>query len=281
MEQRRIGDLTLFFDAEESETAGLVEEACRHSIRVIGETWCLPAPSDCRVVVMTSWFRFLFESAPWPWRVPMVVSLPIWSYRIRRLWPFAGGCMQRFGSRRVVVGVKPPRLIEAADKSIGSLINVREDDLSEKVRQVTCHELTHAFMAHLRLPSWLNEGLAMVTVDRFAGKTTVREDTLEALGQDTAPKRPPEATRFNPADTPAIVRHYVRGYWIARLLTEADPQSMRELLQARRSRRELERRIATMLGLSPEALWREVDGMVLSRFRIRHSVGAKHSAGGS
>jgi hypothetical protein len=265
MEQRRIGDLTLFFDVAESETAGLVEEASRRSIRVIGEAWGLPAPSDCRVVVMTSWFGFLFGSAPWPWRVLMVASFPIWSYRVHRMWPYAAGCMQRFGNRRAV-GIKPTRLIEASDKSIGRLINVREDDLAEKVRQVTCHELMHAFTAHLRLPSWLNEGLAMVTVDRFAGKTTVREDTLEALGQDTAPKRPLQGTRFNPADKPAIVRHYVRGYWIARLLTEVDVMSMRELLRSRRTRRELERRISAILGLRPEALWRQVDGIVLAHF---------------
>jgi len=265
MEQRRIGRLTLFYEPSEQEAAGIVEDACRRSMHVIGETWGLEAPSNCNVYVMTSLLRFIADAAPWSWRLLLAVTLPLWFFRARRLWPYVGGWMQRYGGH-AAVGVKPPRLIQAADRSIGELIYTREDDVAAKVGQITCHELTHAFMARLRLPSWLNEGLAQVTVDRYAGRATVRQDTLEVLGMRPAAGRPLRAARINPADRAAIVRHYVRGYWIARLLAETDPQSTRELLLARRSRRELERRIAAILGASPSALWSEVDRIVLSHF---------------
>lgn len=266
MEERNVGGLTLHYDPAETEAAGIVEEACLRSVHVIGETWGLEAPSDCRVYVMTSWLRFLVDSAPWSWRIPLAITFPLWAFRIGRIWRYAAGWAQRYG-RRQAVGVKPPRLILAADKSIGELIYVREDDAAEKVRHATCHELTHAFMAHLRLPSWLNEGLAMVTVDRFFGKATVRDDTLEALGLQGALERPQKIVRLNPADKPAVVRHYARGYWIARLIAETDLQAMRELVLVRRSRKELENRIAAILGTSPAALWREADRLVVSHFR--------------
>jgi len=265
MQTKSVGGLRVIYRADDTEAAAIVEDACLRSIRVISDTWGVPLPGDCRVYVMTSWMRFMFDSAPWPWRLLMVITLPLWFSRTRSLWRYAGGWTQRFG-RRTAVGVKPPRLMSTADKSIGERIFIREDDVTKKVRHVTCHELTHAFMAHLRLPSWLNEGLAMVTVDRFFGKPTVRQETLATLGPRSSAGRPQDSARVNLADKDTIIRHYVRGYWIARYLAETDLEFIRNLLRMRVSRRELESRIAAKLGVSPKALWTEVDAIVLSHF---------------
>jgi len=43
-----------------------------------------------------------------------------------------------------------------------------------KVQQIACHELVHAFTSHLRLPVWLHEGLAMVTVDRLLQNQSIQ-----------------------------------------------------------------------------------------------------------
>jgi hypothetical protein len=263
MEMRKFDGLVLFFDGPEAEAADIVQEACLRALRVIEETWGLHPPADCRIYVMTSWLQFLRASAPWGWRVLLALTFPLWAFRIRRLWRYAGGWAQRFGKRQGV-GVKPPRLMEMADRSIGQLIYMPEDDMGQKVRHVTCHELTHACTAHLRLPSWLNEGLAMLTVDRFFGRPTIRRETLEE--PEMPSKRPAQAARVNPSDKMAVARYYARGYWIVRLLAERDLQGIRELLSTRRSRKELEARIAASLGTTRKALWREVDGIVRSHF---------------
>ena len=52
-------------------------------------------------------------------------------------------------------GVKPPRLVQLADRRAGDQIFVKEKDIGEKVQSITCHELAHAFTSHLRLPAWL------------------------------------------------------------------------------------------------------------------------------
>ena len=266
MQTKSVGGQRVIYRADDTEAAAIVEDACLRSIRVISDTWGVPLPGDCRVYVMTSWMRFMFDSAPWPWRILMAITLPLWFSRVRSLWRYAGGWTQRFGGR-TAVGVKPPRLMSAADKSIGERIFLREDDLAQKVRHVTCHELTHAFMANLRLPSWLNEGLAMVTVDRFFGKPTVRQETLATLEPQPHAGRPQDSARVNLADKDTIIRHYVRGYWIARYLEETDLEFMRDLLRARLSRRQLESRIAAKLGVSASAFWAEVNAIVLTHFR--------------
>ena len=265
MQTKSIAGLRVIYQADDTEAAAIVEDACLHSIRVISDTWGLPVPGDCRVYVMTSWMRFAVDSAPWPWRLLMAITVPLWFSRVRSLWRYAGGWTQGFGGRPAV-GLNPPHLMSTADKSIGERIFIREEDVTQKVRHVTCHELTHAFMAHLRLPSWLNEGLAMVTVDRFFGRPTVRQETLATLTPQSRAGRPQDSARVNLADKDAIIRHYVRGYWIARYLAETDLEFLRGLLRARTSRRQLESRIAAKLGDSPKALWTEVDTIVLSHF---------------
>jgi len=265
MQTKSIGGLRVIYRADDSEAAGIVEDACLRSIRVITDTWGLPVPGECRVYVMTSWMRFMFDSAPWHWQLLIAITVPLWFSRVRSLWRYAGGWTQRFGGS-AAVGVKPPRLMSTADKSIGERIFLREDDVTQKVRHVTCHELTHAFMAHLRLPSWLNEGLAMVTVDRYFGKTTVRQETLATLEPQSHAGRPQDSARVNLADKDTIIRHYVRGYWIARYLAETDLEFLRDVLRARSSRRQLENRIAAKLGVSAKTFWTEVDTIVLSHF---------------
>jgi hypothetical protein len=77
---------------------------------------------------------------------------------------------------------------------------------------------------------------------------------------------PRKRARANVADIGTTVRHYVRGYWIAHLLAEIDLEFLMDLLSERRSRRQLESRIAARLGFSPEAFWTEADPVALSHF---------------
>jgi len=137
METMAVDGVTLFFDAREREAAGLVRDACEKSIRLIRECWGLDTPADCRVYVMTSWLHFVFHSSPWPWRILLGISMPLWYYRVKKTWPFAGGWAQRYGKRRAV-GIKPPRLIQQADRAMGELIFIQEADISEKMQHVTC-----------------------------------------------------------------------------------------------------------------------------------------------
>lgn len=265
MKSRTISGITLLFDPSELDAADLIGSACTKSIQLIHEYWELETPEDCRVYVMTSWLHFVFHSAPWPWQILLAISIPLWYFRVSKLWNYAGGWAQRYGQRRAV-GVKPPRLLQLADRSIGHRVFIKEDNISEKVQHVTCHELVHAFTAHLKLPMWLNEGLAMVTVDNLLGKPTVRADTLELLTQPASLASPGGYQSLTLKDKEAVVYHVVRGYWITRYLEETQPELLKSILKRRYTHRALESKIAAAVGMSRDEFWSGIDGVVSSHF---------------
>lgn len=265
METMTIDGLTLFFDEEERETARLVQDTCEKSLRLIREQWDLDAPQELRVYVMTSWLGFIFHSAPWFWQPLLVLSLPFWYLRVRNLWRYAGGWSQRYGER-CAIGVKPARLIRQADRRLGDRVFVQDNHIDEKIRQITCHELAHAFTAHLKLPMWLNEGLAMLMVDRLLEKQTVRHETLDVLARSAGAQNLQRVGTISAKNQDAVIYLYVRGYWIVRYLEDVRPDLLRNLLAQRHSRTELEERIAGALDMDRETFWSSIDSMAASHF---------------
>jgi hypothetical protein len=265
MESMTVAGLTLFFDPEEREAAGLISRACERSVQINHEYWGLDTPEDLRVYVMTSWRHMVFHSAPGSWRILLAIAMPLWAPRARRMWPYVGGWEQRYG-KRATVGIKPPRLMEAADRSIGERIFVPLEPVEERVRSVTCHELNHAFVAHLRPPAWLKEGLAMISVDQFFGKMTVRPETLASLKRPSQQAGAQSYRQVRVTDPDAAVYQYVRGYWVTRFLDETRPDLLRSLLVRRQRHEELEGEVAAAFDLGREEFWDSIDRMVVSHF---------------
>ncbi len=266
METKPIAGLTLFFEATDQEAAELIGQACERSVRLIREHWGFATPKDCRVYVMTSWPGFMFHAAPWYWWPLLAISMPLWYFRVRKLWEYAGGWAQRYG-KRSTVGVKPPRLIKTANRSIGKRIFIEEEDVGKKVGQLTCHELVHALAAHLKLPMWLNEGLAMLTVDKYTGKTTVRIETLEALTGRSHKAEPGSYRKMRIEDEDEMVYQYVRGYWITRYIEDTQPELLKDMLAKRSPQKDLERTMASTYRMTPPEFWSEIDGAVVSYFK--------------
>ena len=266
------GTLGIEFDPEDAGIAEVIAATCDQVLGLVKAGWGLNPPADCRLYVMTSWRGFVFRSAPWPWKILLALSYPLWSGRVRRMWPISAGWTQRYG-RRTAIGIKPPSLLDLSDKSVGIHMFVEEPDPVAKVRHLTCHELTHAASAHLHLPAWLNEGLATVTVDRFMGKTTIRHESLDLL-RGLQPKAPPPSYRELPRfGGETLAYHAVRGYWIVRLLEETHPGFVRSLLTSRQSAARIERQLAIRLNLELARLWAEIDARVHAHFSQRGAAG--------
>jgi len=261
MRSKTVGTITLLFDADEQDTAEVISGACEKAIQLVREGWGLEPPEDCRIYVMTSWLGFVFQSAPWPWRILLGATMPLWCFRARRTWPYSAAWTQRYG-RRVAIGVKPPRLLEQSDRSMGVRMFVEEKDMQVNVQHVTCHELVHACSAHLRLPMWLNEGIATVTADRFLARPTIRPDTLEFM-RGFLPKGPPPTYReLSRMGGEAIAYHGVRGYWLVRYLEEERPGFLRRMFSLRRDAQAIEREMALQLAMEPESFWGEIDDVM-------------------
>jgi hypothetical protein len=265
MKSRVIGEVLVGFDPDEQDTADLIAGVCERAIQLAQEKWGLKPPEDCRIYVMTSWWGFVSQSAPWPWRVLLALTVPLWSFRARRTWPYSAAWTQRYG-RRVAIGVKPPRLLEQSERGIGVRMFVEEKDMKVNVQNVTCHELVHACSADLRLPMWLNEGIATVAVDRFVGRPTIRRETLELVRGFRPKGAPPTYRELSRMGGEAIAYHGVRGYWLVRYLEETHPGFLRRMLAIRRDPKAIEREMAVELGMEPENLWSEIDDLIVDWF---------------
>ena len=268
MQSRAAGGITVVFDSGEQDTAELILDTTAEALRLIQESWGLGKPEDCRIYVMTSWWGFIFQSAPWLWRILLALALPLWCFRAQRTWPYSAAWTQRYG-RRVAIGIKPPRLLESSDKSIGVHMFVEEKETGTKVRHLTCHELTHACSAHLKLPAWLNEGLAAVTVDRYLEKRTIRTDTLELVKSFTPKARPPTYRELARQSGKAFAYHAVRGYWLVQYLEEKRPGFLRRTFSSSRVAWTIEEEIAMELGIEPGGLWSKIDDMIVAHFEMK------------
>jgi hypothetical protein len=266
MRTETINGLTLLYEPQEAEAAAIVREACRASIDLLHGTWGLPIPRDCRVIIMTSWQQFMTLGPPLVARLPLAITRPLWQGRYARVWPLAGGWAQTFGWRRAV-GVKPPRLIESADQTVGAQIFIRDTDLTARVQNITCHELTHAFTVHLLLPMWLHEGLAMIAAERYLQRQTIQPETVAVLTEQPWPGRPLGYRGLQRRrDWTLMAQHYQRGYWLTRFLLEAHPNLLRELLAKRRFGRGLDAHLAATLGIARADLWDQIDTLAAAHF---------------
>jgi len=143
---------------------------------------------------------------------------------------------------------------------------VEEKDMKVNVQHVTCHELVHACSAHLRLPMWLNEGIATVTVDRFLGRQTIREETLELMRGFLPKAAPPTYRELSRMGMEAIAHHGMRGYWLVRYLEEQHPGFLRRMFSLRRDPKAIEQEMIIELRMEPGRFWSEIDGVVVNHF---------------
>ena len=269
MRSRTVSHITLMINRDEQDTVDLIGDACEKALQLAQEIWGLEPPEDCRIHVMTSWLGFVFQSAPWPWRILLGATIPFWVFRVRRTWPYSAAWTQRYGSK-VAIGVKPPRLLEQSGIEYHDSIGVRmfadEKDMRVNVQSVTCHELVHACSAHLRLPAWLNEGIATVTVDRFLGRPTIRQETLEFM-RDFQPKAPPLSyKKLSRKGMDAIAYHGIRGYWLVRYMEDEHPCFLRHMFLSYQDAHTIEHEVALQLGMMPESFWDEIDELVTDHF---------------
>ena len=267
MESVPISGLTLYYDAAEEEAVDEIVIACERSIGTISSSWNLVAPKDCRVYILNTWPRCVFQGAPFRSQIVLGLTLPLWYAEFKKRWLYSGGWSQGYGERQVV-GIKTPRLLARTPEPIGASIFIREEDLERKILSIICHELTHAFSSYLHLPTWLHEGLAMVSADRCLGKPTVLQDTLYLLGNGDQAQKSAQKLNLNTQSREEIVLLYVRGYWLTRFLTDTQPDLVNLLLSKHRNQPELEGLIAAELEIPKDTFWQEIDRRVVGTYDL-------------
>ena len=247
---------------ETTADAGVIRHAIEDSVPVIEDLWGWRRPRRAKVVVWTDWMEGYRLGLPWYQRL----LLPLLRKRIAaygtRLWKVVGGITLR--TRPPAAVVKPPRLLNEADVRLGEKLFVRLGEITERVRAVTCHELVHAYANSQGLEPWINEGVAMLTVDRFFGFDTVKPQTIELLGAVDRPVR--SYLAMHKLTDSELVKLYARGYWITRYLHETRPATLHALLHRGYGGRGRDRKLAKDLGIDRHLLWEQIDGVVFDHF---------------
>ena len=265
MESIQISGLTLYYDQEENDAVDEIVIACERSVQTIRESWQLETPGDCRVYILSSWPRCVFLGAPLGSQIILGLTLPLWYTAFKKRWFYSGGWSQNYGDRQVV-GIKNPRLIAEIPDSFGDRIFISEEDLRQKVLSIVCHELTHACSSHLQLPTWMHEGLAMVSADKCLGKQTVLPDTLQLLSNGGASDKSSGDLRLRSQSRDEVILVYVRGYWLTRYLVDNYPDLVTDLLKRRYGQNEVGNLIASAMEIPQGGFWQDLDRRVYQSY---------------
>lgn len=255
----------IYHKRDDGELIDLLISACRESVVFIQDCWGLPAPRRCPICFTPSLLVFIFYAAPWYQKVIYGYYLPYWWYDSASSWRTTGGCMTNFLAYPAIC-IKPPREIKQSDRSVGKQLFVDEPKRTGKLRNVVCHELTHAFTCKHRLPMWMNEGLAMLTAEKFLGYQTVQPATLRAIQQRAGNNAPVAYSQFRYLQGADIAYQYARGYWITRYLHEVYPAVIPTLLTQAASRESCTSRMLAALETTYQQFWQDIDMKLVAHF---------------
>jgi hypothetical protein len=229
--------IPVFFSDQHAEDAALLASTIDETAWIVNSRWSLPTPKSCRAYILTDWSDFIKHSVPKLLYFFVGATKPLWKRRIQRTFKIAGGWMMPWPGRPAV-GVKPISEIERCKTTLGERIFLPVDCSIEKFRHIACHEFVHAFTAHLKLPPWINEGLAMCAVDLLAGQGTVRPETRSADMQNPSLLSMSGYHRVSEDDYSDLLSIYTTGYWATKRLDEVYHDKLVAFLAKRRSRSE-------------------------------------------
>ena len=250
--QIEVAGTPIIYTERHSATALAMAEAVEKTASIVARHWNLTVPKDCQVRMLENWEEFVDNTVPKRLRLLVKLAKPFWRRRAERAFSLSGGWMLPWRGHPSV-GVKPPELLIQSETRLGEKLFMMVSDPLEKVKQLTCHEFTHACTAHLRLPPWLNEGLAMRAVDHMVGHPTVLEKTQDIIRFDKFALNSQSYRRIKPGDHDAIIQLYATGYWVTRKLEKENPAVLIDLLKHKRSIRKVSNTVKAALKLSHES----------------------------
>jgi hypothetical protein len=209
-----------------SETETLLREACCRAVNFLQNTWSLKIPK-CHVYVTSKWQTMMLEHPPALYKTINKVSFIFLRKRyvlLDGLWNRSAGWFQRYG-KLCLIAIKPLREFEKMNLTNSQLYVPMT--AQEKFSNTLVHELTHAFTAHLKLPLWLNEGVALLTSEQALGYGAVKTETLDYL---TTPQGGSSYYQLPKLSNEKFFYQYAKGYWLTRYLQEQHEDVLKQLL---------------------------------------------------
>jgi hypothetical protein len=248
-----------YYKQEDEETVRLLEDILPSCDELLRNKYGLKAPKKCKVYITEKLVATYFFSQPFIIKLVILILAPI-TFPCLFFMHMNFKCCVAVASpskRKSIIYIKPIRLLPYLEGIGRGVFNI-EPDLSIKIQGAFCHELTHAYSSKLNLPSWLNEGIAMLAMDELWGKQSVKVDSLKCLSNKN--KRPSISLLGMSRDK--VSAKYAHCYWLTKYLLEEETELMKELLSKKLRSKKLERKISVCLHINRERLWEEISSLV-------------------
>ncbi len=208
------------------DTDTLLRGACCHAVDFLQSTWSLAIP-DCHVYVTPRWQTIMLEHPPILHRSFHKVAFSLLRQQrksLDALWSRSAGWFQRYG-KLCLIAIKPLSDFQKMNLKNSRLYTPMNAE--EKFSNTLVHELTHAFTAHLKLPLWLNEGIALLAAEQALGYGAVKPETLEYL---MTPQKNSSYYHLPRLEGDKFFYQYAKGYWLTRYLQEQHEGVLKQLL---------------------------------------------------
>lgn len=250
-----------------------MEEAYRRSVSVIGDMWSVDKVRRFNIYIESNYLHVILRIYPWYYYLYYAYTISYRVIKYLKSWKHMGG-MAAPGIKKSMLVINTRKFLKRDMENLPkeSYIKIFKAEFSEKEKyteMVVCHEMTHIFTGHLSLPFWLNEGIAMLTVDQYFGRQTIGNDTLSHLKHVKQKVRPIDYYKVWELSLRRIGYYYIRAYWMTRYLREAHPDLIDDFVKNRQSDKLIQRKISAALGIKPRALWSNIDRIVYDYYKDR------------
>lgn len=254
MEHLSSNGIDIYYYPEHGESAEVVREAAREGAEFIKNYWGLSIPEGTTIAIVRSWFDLFKKTSNLPQKLLTALLQPHVFIRFRRMWRIIGGVAGQRG-KVPVIGLKSLEYFKQSDPMVGRLIYQKNLDDLEAYRCIVCHELTHTALLSVGPPRWLNEGVAMLTVDQMSRGNSVREGTRLSLQVPRLSREPRLTYRCFFPNVVSMFETYARSYWFVRYFMEHVPGLMLAFLHNRYHYGRVRKVIADSLGTSRMDVW--------------------------
>ena len=258
--------LEIFCEKSDEDSIGIVENAYVCTAEVMEECWGLDYKDIVPFYISRQCpeIKGVFDGVRWCNCVKLFYQfLFVTPFRIiffLRMLIQSSAMVLQSRDNRPLVWVKPWDEIESGQVLFtASFFNGDFSKRERNIEYITCHEIAHVFFDHLKLPRWLNEGLAMIMVDRYYKIDVVKEQSiglLRVLYERSASKiRKNEARNY-------FSNFHIPWYWVTRFIVEEYPELIEDFMKNKQSSIEIEKKIADILGIKRKIFWKEISQLV-------------------
>lgn len=261
----KYNNLELYYSKNHLAEVNLIKKYHDEVEEKISSLWKLEKPKNVKIYFINSsieYIRYSFGYYSFLGKLFLII-LPCIFLNFIRIWKEAAGVFVNINSNYFIFLKKYD---ENRSSNIGKYIFHRKYiNIEEYLKSIYSHELTHVFSEKLKLPQWLNEGLALYSSEIVLDNKIINGKSLELMDEE---KTKVNISNLNLKSEITRAYKYIKGYWTIKYLNEIYPGFLEKTFKEYKGK-EVVNQIAKKLGIDRKRkkFNKELDGKVYEYFR--------------